>query len=68
MFNDVEKRYYNDPLFHDLVEMLVSHMEGCNTTPTEMREAAMFAQMLFENRHPRPWVMKQDGTLERRSV
>ena len=66
MFTDVEVRYRNDPVFHDLVEMLVSHMEQCNTTPTEIREVAMFAQMLFEDRHP--WIMRENGTLHKRSV
>lgn len=54
-------RYQNDPLFHRLVDVMLHELETAQVTPTEVREAAMVAQMLFESRHarlfyPDPWL------------
>ena len=47
-----EERYKNDPYFRTLVDTLVAQIEQMQTTPTEIREAAMFAQFIYETRHP----------------
>ncbi len=49
----LDQRYLDDPQF----AMLVKHFEAMFTTaqftPTEIREAAMLAQMRYEMNHPR---------------
>lgn len=52
----VRGRYLNDPAFHALVSTLQNCIESAQFTPTEIREAAMLAQILYEERHPRPIV------------
>jgi hypothetical protein len=47
-------RYLNDPAFHALVDVLYAHVEQGQFTPTEIREAAMLAQIKYEERHLRP--------------
>lgn len=47
-----EYRYFNDKVFKTLVDLMVGHIEQMNYTPTEIREAAMLAQMKFEAMHP----------------
>lgn len=46
-------RYMNDPQFHSLVIAMYTYIIQGNFTPTEIREAAMMAQILYEERHPR---------------
>ncbi len=47
-------RYQNDPVFRQLVDLLYSQLDAAQFTPSEVREAAMFAQILYEERHIRP--------------
>ena len=54
------ERYLKDPVFHHLVDSFVAALEAAETTPTEIREAAMVAQMVYENRHPRPIPISED--------
>jgi hypothetical protein len=49
----VRDRYREDPTFHQIVENLCALLEHGQTTPTEVREAALLAQILYEERHPR---------------
>jgi hypothetical protein len=51
---NVKERYENDCIFRTMVDSLVVAMEQGTITPTEAREAAMFAQILYEDRNPRP--------------
>jgi hypothetical protein len=46
-------RYLTDAVFHHLVDTLVAAVEAAQVTPSEIREAAMLAQILYEERHPR---------------
>lgn len=50
----IHERYRDDPLFRRMVELLVGMIEAGQITPTEAREAAMLAQIMYEDRHPRP--------------
>lgn len=47
-------RYRSDPKFKILVDYLANQIELLNYTPTEIREAAMVAQIIFEDRNLRP--------------
>lgn len=49
----VRDRYLNDPLFRTLVDSLVVMIERQNLTPTETREAAMLAQIIYEEKNPK---------------
>lgn len=61
----VEDRYMNDPMFHRLVDMLESLLVQAQTTPTEIREACMLAQMHYEEKHVRKtWIQYPDGRIE----
>ena len=44
----VEQRYMNDTEFHALVDFMVSNIREYKYTPSEMREAAMFACVKVE--------------------
>jgi hypothetical protein len=52
-------RYRQDPLFRMLVDTIYrlaeqAHADGNTFTPTELREAAMVAAIMMEERHMRP--------------
>jgi hypothetical protein len=46
-------RYERDPHFRALVDVLYHHIEAAHFTPTEIREAAILAQIRYEERRPR---------------
>lgn len=50
----VWKRYERDPAFRNIVQMMMACIERAQFTPTEIREAAMLAQIIYEDRNPRP--------------
>jgi hypothetical protein len=58
---DIRERYLSDPEFHALVDMMRKQLESAQFTPTEIREAAMLAQIMYEQNHPRPIVMTRPG-------
>ena len=47
-----EEAYRNDPAFHNLIEMLRTFIIKLEFTPSELREAAMFAYYLHEQTKP----------------
>jgi len=53
-FSDAEHRYLHDVEFHTLVDTFYRTIERLHYTPGELREAVMFAAMLFELRHISP--------------
>ena len=48
----VMERYHEDPAFHSLVDTLTSILLEGRYTPTEVREAAMLAQLKYESMTP----------------
>jgi hypothetical protein len=48
-----ERRYQHDAVFHNLVDTLVQAIENCDYTPTEIREAAVLAAIIHEERSVR---------------
>lgn len=48
----LERKYHNDPVFYAMVQNLVHSLEQVYMTPSELREAAVLACMVFEERHP----------------
>jgi len=61
-------KYNNDPMYQTLVDTMVAHMHQCYYTPSEMREAAILASILYEEQKIRGMevpelVRKAFGTL-----
>lgn len=53
----VEERYHRDPMFRVLVDTLYMQIVQARYTPTEIREAAMLAQIRYEERTIRPMII-----------
>lgn len=62
----VRDRYQNDPKFHALVDMMHAAIDRADFTPTEIREAAMLAQIIYEERHIRPIVFTRNDVVKGR--
>jgi hypothetical protein len=60
----IRERYMNDTHFHALVTMMMSEIERARFTPTEIREAAMLAQIMYEETNPRPIVFSKKDVME----
>lgn len=61
---DVRDRFENDPAFKGLVDMLTAWLlHNPNYTPTELREAAMFAATKVEMMTIREFKMDRFGNL-----
>ena len=54
---DVTERYERDTQFRTLVDTLYSFICDAKFSPTEIREAAMLAHILFEERRIRPMIL-----------
>ncbi len=63
---NMRDRYRDDPLFHRLVDTLVMSIEQGLLTPTETREAAMLAQIMYEDRHSRPLQFTREDVIKGR--
>ena len=55
------ERFKTDPTFRTIVDVLYHLLEeqderGIQYTPTEMREAAMLAAMMYEETHIKPFI------------
>lgn len=53
------ERYKYDPLFKALVDMLHFHIKEARYTPTEIREAAMLAQIHYESYSIKSFITKE---------
>ena len=60
-----EERYQRDPVFRMLVDMLEHQTQEGNYTPTEIREAAMLAQVHYESKTVRPITLDDVTQLRR---
>lgn len=56
-----EYRYRNDPMFRRIVDSIRSVLHEHYLTPTEVREAAVFACCLHERDHINPSVVMRNG-------
>lgn len=45
-------RYLNDDMFKRLVDMMVAHLHQAMFTPSEMREAAIMASIIYAEQAP----------------
>jgi uncharacterized protein (UPF0147 family) len=53
----LEDRLMNDSKFRQLVEVLFMYIMNADFTPTEIREAAMLAQIKFESTRMRSYLI-----------
>ncbi len=49
-FDSVQRRYENDVNFHTMVDAMEAAIEHLQLTPSEMRDAAMYAAVRHESR------------------
>lgn len=56
--------YRNDPQYHNLVDMLVNQVEALEMTPSEIREAVVFACIILEERKMHPLMMLDFAKVE----
>ena len=47
-------KYQSDAAFKQIVDAMIHHMHTLNYSPGEMRQAAVFAEILFQQRRPAP--------------
>jgi hypothetical protein len=59
-YMSARERYEHDPIFHAIVAHMAQAIENLQLTPTEMREAAMLACILFEERRVPRYHWPQD--------
>ena len=52
------EKYLNDAHYHQLVEAMHAQIDACHFTPSEMREAAVLACILYEERHIRAFSIR----------
>lgn len=52
-------RYQHDPAFRQLVDVIQHSIETLQYTPSEVRDAAMVASILWEGRHTRTFFVKR---------
>ncbi|MGB8274119.1 MAG: hypothetical protein WCF16_02490 [Alphaproteobacteria bacterium] len=59
----VTERYQTDAQFRQLVDLLYSSIDNAQFSPSEIREAAMLAHILYEERHIRPMIVDEADIL-----
>lgn len=52
-----EKKYYSDPHYRLLVDQMLHQIRKAKYTPSEMREAAIYASILYEYERIKPVVL-----------
>ncbi len=62
----MHERYHQDSVFRALVDLIRAELERGQYTPTEVREAAMLAQIMYEDRHPRPTTFTREDVMKGR--
>lgn len=56
-----KEKYYSDPHYHQLVDVMVGMITQAKYTPSEMREAAILASIIYEERlGPRTVVLPKE--------
>ena len=49
----IRDKYLSDTQFHALVDTMVAYINQAEFTPTEMRQAAVLASIIYSERHVR---------------
>ena len=65
--DSVRDRYEQDHAFRTLVDTLWACIERAEYTPSEIRQAAMLAQILYEERRPpKPIIFTRQDVIDRK--
>jgi len=56
-------RYQNDVMYHNLVDTLLNVIIECHLTPSEVREAAVLACILYEEKRTEPPLFNLEGNI-----
>jgi hypothetical protein len=59
--SSVEECYKNNAIFKNLVDILRSELRRYDTTPRELREAAMLAATMHESENIKPMLIHMNG-------
>lgn len=54
---NMSEAYRNDPDTRNLIEVMIGAMAKLQFTPVEMKQAAVFAAVMFENRYPKSMIV-----------
>jgi hypothetical protein len=60
-YEKAKHAYLNDPVYRTLVESMLHAIHSLQTTPSELREAAMFASILYGQTNPKPPIFRKEG-------
>lgn len=58
------EKYEHDPQYRRLVDTMLALINGAQFTPSEIREAAMYAAILYEDRKPWTAAVSDSGVIE----
>ncbi len=61
LMQTVTERYRNDAQFRQLVDLFYSYIDHAQFTPSEIREAALLAHILYEERRIKPMIIDNIG-------
>ena len=56
-----EEAYRNDPQFRQLIDILVQQIQLLEFSPSEIRQAAVFACIVQERRNPKPLLINMQS-------
>ncbi len=56
-----EEKYLHDPHYKALVDSMMKMIRAAEFTPSEVREAAIYACIRYEQMRPRPYKVKVYG-------
>lgn len=59
-YQTAQHRYLHDVAFKQLCDLMLHHIMEMNYTPSEMRDAAMLASIMFEQSKPREYFVSKD--------
>ena len=59
-----KEKYQNDPLYASLVNILVSYIDQCQFTPSELREASILASIIHEENRTNYTLMVKEDNIE----
>ena len=51
------EKYYSDLSYKRLVDVFINQIINCYYTPSELREAALLASIMYEEKNTRPYIM-----------
>lgn len=60
MKDRLQERYESDPAFHAMVDQCEALIAKLQLTPSELREAVMFAALRYDMKNPQPIMLFRD--------